>query len=86
MKDLDIDEFFEKLSVFAGLQKRREAPKVAKDAKEKNLALKVEKALRFMHDEGSLSDEDANEADIALIIKGMRRFWRGKGMGTNSGG
>ena len=86
MKDLYINEFFGKLSALAGLQKRREAPKLAKDAKENNLALKMEKVLRFMHDEGSLSDKDANNADIALITKGMRRFWRGKGMGTNSGG
>ena len=51
-KDLDIDEFFEKLCAFSGLQKRREAPKLAKEAKDKNLALKLKKALRLMHNEG----------------------------------
>ena len=52
---------------------------MAKNAKEKNLALKVEKAFSLLYDEGCLSDEDTNETDIALITKGMRRFWRGKG-------
>ena len=51
---------------------------MAKEAKENNLALKVEKALRLMYEEGSLSDEDSNDVDIALIIKGIRRFWKGK--------
>ena len=39
-----------------------------------------------MHDEGSLSDEDSNDADIAFITKGIRRFWRGKGIRNNSDG
>ena len=77
-KDLDIDEFFEKFSAFSGLQKRREAPMLVKDAKEKNLALKVEKALRLIHEEESLLDEDSNDAEIALITKRIRKFWKGK--------
>ena len=50
-KDLDIDEFFEKLSAFARLQKHKDAPKISKDANDKSLSLKVEKALRLMHNE-----------------------------------
>ena len=73
-KDLDIDEFFEKLCAFNGLQKRKEAPKLAKEAKDKNLTLKVEKALRLMHDEGGLSEEDSKDEDMALITKGIKRF------------
>ena len=73
-KDLDVHEFFGKVCAISGLQKRREAPKLAKEAKDKNLALKVDKALRLMHDEGGLSDEDSKDADMALIIKGSKRF------------
>ena len=85
-KDLDIDEFLEKLCAFSRLQKRREAPKLAKEAKDKNLALKVEKALHLMHDEGGLSVEDSRDADLAFITKGIKRFWRGKSNNNNSGG
>ena len=85
-KDLDIDEFFKKLCAFSGLQKRREAPKLAKEAKDKNLTLKVEKALHLMHDEGGLSYDDSRDADMALITKGIKRFWRGKSTNNNSGG
>ena len=42
-KKFDIDEFFGKLSAFQGLQKRKED---SVDVREKNLALKVEKALK----------------------------------------
>ena len=41
-KDLDIEDLFGKLSSHAGIQKRKALPKATKD---KNLALKVEKAL-----------------------------------------
>ena len=73
-KDLDIDEFFGKLCAFNGLQKRREAPKLDKEAKDKNLTLKVEKALRLMHGEGGLSKEDSKDEDLALITKGIKKF------------
>ena len=62
------------MCAFSGLQKRREAPKLAKEAKDKNLAIKVEKALRLIHDEEGLSDEDFGDADMALITKGIKRF------------
>ena len=58
---------------------------MAKDTKEKKLTLKVENVLRLMHEEGSLFGEDSNDADIALITMGMRKFWRGKGTRINSG-
>ena len=73
-KDLDIDEFFGKLCAFSSLQKRREASKLTKEDKDKNLALKVEKALCLMHDEGGLSYEDSRDTDMALITKGIKRF------------
>ena len=73
------------MCVFSGLQKRREAPKLAKEAKDKNLALKVEKALRLMHDEGGLFVKDSRDACMTLITKGIKRFWR-KGGNNNSSG
>ena len=73
-KDLDIDEFFGMLCAFSGLQKRRDATKLSKDAKDESLSLKVEKALHLMHNEGSLSNEDFTNAELALITKGIKRF------------
>ena len=52
----------------------RETPKLAKEAKDKNLALKVEKALRLIHDERRLTEEESKDEDLALISKGIKRF------------
>ena len=56
---------------------------MAKEAKDKNLALKVEKALRLMHDEGGLTEEESKDEDMALISKDIKRFWI-KGNNNNS--
>ena len=37
-----------------------------------------------MHDEGGLSNEDSKDADMTLITKGIKRFWRGKCNNNNS--
>ena len=60
-----------------------EAPKLAKETKDKNLALKVEKALRLMHGEEGLSKKDSKDEDLTLITKGIKRFWR-KGNNNNN--
>ena len=39
-----------------------------------------------MHDKGGLWKEDSNDAEIALITKGIRRFFKGKGTECKSGG
>ena len=66
-KKFDIDEFFEKLSAFQGLQKRKKEPTNVKE-KEKNLALKVERALKSMsHDFQGRDDEDCEDPELSLI-------------------
>ena len=57
---------------------------MAKEAKDKNLALKVEKALHLMHSEGGLSEEDSKDKDLALIKKGIKRFWRKENNNNNN--
>ena len=75
-KKFDIDEFFGKLSAFQGLQKRKEEPVDVKE-KEKNLTLKVERALMSMsHDFQGGDDEDCEDPDLALITKVMKKFWK----------
>ena len=69
-KDLDIDTFFGKLSVFQGLQKRKVKPEVFN---EKNLALKVEKALKKMGKDYD-SDEDEGDKELALVTKNLKKF------------
>ena len=83
-KDLDIDEFFRKLSAFAGLQKRKDATKLSKDANDKSSSLKVEKALRLIHNEESPFKEDSTNIQIALITKGIKRFQKGRDVGGNT--
>ena len=47
------------------------------------MSLKVEKALPLMHNKGSLSDEESTNTELALITKGIKRFWKGKDIGGN---
>ena len=45
--------------------------------KEKNLALKVERALNSMsHDLQGGEDEDSEDPELALIAKVMKKFWK----------
>ena len=50
--DLDVDDLFDKLSAFGGLQKRKQKSKQVPF--EKNLALKIEKTLDYYHNGGEL--------------------------------
>ena len=73
-KKFDIDEFFEKLSAFQGLQKRKKEPEDVKE-KEKNLALKVERAFKNMSRDFQGGDnEDCEDSELALITKVMKKF------------
>ena len=74
MKKFDIDEFFGKLIAFQGLQKRKEESEDVK-VKEKNLALKVERALKSMsRDFQGGDDEDCEDPELALSTKVMKKF------------
>ena len=75
-KKFDIDEFFGKLSAFQRLQKRKEEPMNVKE-KEKNLALKVERALKSTsRDFQEEDDEDCDDSELSFITKVMKKFWK----------
>ena len=66
--------YFGKLSAFQGLQKRKEEHEDVKQ-KEKNLALKVERALKSMsRDFQGGEDEDSEDPELALISKVCKKF------------
>ena len=72
-KDLDIDEFFGKLSAFLGLQKRKEQPDFEK---KKSPALKVEKVMKQMNNPSAeeSDDEDMDDKELTLITRTRKKF------------
>ena len=82
-KKFDIDKFFEKLSAFQGLQKRKEEPM---EVKNKSHALKVEGALKNMSQDFQRGDdEDSEDKELALITKAVKKFWRMSQPNKNNG-